>query len=150
AFGTLAGLATATKYVGIILIPIALALPLFAPMPGSSLRRFYAALALSISMGFAVFSLVNAPMFMARHEFIGGLGKEVNHALSGHGGIVSHGWYTWFLFHWTTSLWPGLGSTLALGGIFGALLVATGFRTTPSAVRITLMFGVGWYLMHEL
>jgi hypothetical protein len=151
ALGILAGLAAATKYVGIILIPIALALPLFAPMPASSLRRFYAALALSIGIGLAVFSLVNAPLFMTPRVFTAGLGNQIDQVLiSGHNNVVLYGWYTWFLFEWTTSLCPGLGPTLALGGILGALLVVAAFRTTAPAVRIALVFGMVWYLMHEL
>jgi hypothetical protein len=147
-FGLVAGLAASTKYVGIILLPLAFALPLFVPAP-VLLRRYYGFIATSVAFGLAVFFLINAPLFANTHIFTGGLVREVNHALSGHL-IVSHGWYTWFLFHWTTSLWPGLGPALALGGLLGAVVTVMRWTATPPALRIVLVFAVTWYLLHEL
>lgn len=64
--------------------------------------------------------------------------------------IVWHGWYSHFLFHWTTSLWPGLGPPLAITGLAGALAVASNWRSSPPAARLVLVFAVLWYVMHEL
>jgi hypothetical protein len=71
------------------------------------------------------------------------------HALSDHI-VVWHGWYSHFLFHWTTSLWPGLGPTLVLAGFGGASAVAIDWRSSPPAIRLVLVFAVLWYIMHEL
>ena len=146
-FGLAAGLAVSSKYVGVILIPLACALPLFVPAP-LSVRRYCGRIALSAAVGLAVFCVINAPLFANTATFTGGLGREIDHALTGHL-IVSHGWYTWSVFHWATSLWPGLGPVLALGGILGIVHAATTWRAAPPALRIVVMFAVAWYLLHE-
>src|SRR4029453_390796 len=76
--------------------------------------------------------------------------------------IVWPGWYSHFLFHWTTSFWPGLGPTLAPAGLApgpprmarcrsrGAVWwVADGGASRPG-IRLVLVFALLWYLMHEL
>jgi 4-amino-4-deoxy-L-arabinose transferase-like glycosyltransferase len=147
AFGLAAGLAASAKYIGIILIPLALALPLL--VPGLvSWRRYCGLIALSIGIGLVVFLLINAPLFSNIGIFKSGLEREINHALDGHI-IVSHGWYTWLLFHWTTSLWTGLGPALALAGLLGAIAATMRWRATPPALRLTLVFAIAWYCLHE-
>jgi hypothetical protein len=148
-FGIMAGLAASAKYVGAVLIPVACLLPLIAPVGGGSLRRYYAGLAWSAAAATAVFALVNAPAFLAPDVFLHGLGTEIAHAVTKHI-VVWHGWYSYFLFHWTTSLWPGLGPTLAVAGLAGALVAAIDWRSSPPAIRLVLVFAVLWYLMHEL
>jgi hypothetical protein len=148
-FGITAGLAASAKYVGAVLLPVACLFPLIAPVTGVSLRRYYAALAWSAGAAIAVFALVNAPALLTPDIFLHGLGTEIAHAVTKHI-IVWPGWYSHFLFHWTTSLWPGLGPTLALAGLAGALLVAADWRASPPAIRLVLVFAVLWYLLHEL
>jgi hypothetical protein len=148
-FGITAGLAASAKYVGAVLLPVACLLPLIAPVTGASLRRYYAALAWSAGAAIAVFALVNAPAFLTPDIFLQGLSTEITHAVTKHI-IVWPGWYSHFLFHWTTSLWPGLGPTLALAGLAGAVLVVADWRASPPAIRLVLVFALLWYLMHEL
>jgi hypothetical protein len=148
-FGITAGLAASAKYIGAVLLPVACLLPLIAPVAGVALRRYYAALAWSAGAAIAVFALVNAPAFLTPDIFLHGLGTEITHAVTKHI-IVWPGWYSHFLFHWTTSLWPGLGPALALAGLAGALLVVADWRASPPAIRLVLVFAVLWYLLHEL
>jgi Dolichyl-phosphate-mannose-protein mannosyltransferase len=148
-FGITVGLAASAKYIGAVLLPVACALPLIAPVAGTSLRRYYATLAWSAGAAIAVFALVNAPAFLTPDIFLHGLGTEIAHAVTKHI-IVWPGWYSHFLFHWTTSLWPGLGPALAVAGLAGALLVVADWRASPPAIRLVLVFAVLWYLLHEL
>ena len=148
-FGITVGLAASAKYVGIVLLPFACLLPLIATPAGVSLRGYYGALAWSAGAAVAVFALVNAPAFLTPAAFLHGLDTEIAHAVTKHI-IVWHGWYSYFLFHWTTSLWPGLGPALAMAGLAGALLVVTDWRGSPPAIRLVLVFALIWYLMHEL
>jgi Dolichyl-phosphate-mannose-protein mannosyltransferase len=148
-FGIMVGLATSAKYVGVILLPVACLLPLIAPPTGVSLRGYYAELGWSAGTAVAVFALVNAPAFLTPDILLHGLKTEIAHAVTKHI-IVWHGWYSYFLFHWTTSLWPGLGPTLAAAGLAAALLVVTDWRSSPPAIRLVLVFAMLWYLMHEL
>jgi len=148
-FGITVGLAASAKYVGAVLLPVACLLPLIAPVTGVALRHYYAALAGSAGTAIAVFALVNAPAFLTPDIFLHGLGTEITHAVTKHI-IVWPGWYSHFLFHWTTSLWLGLGPTLALAGLAGALLVAADWRASPPTIRLVLVFALLWYLMHEL
>jgi hypothetical protein len=147
AFGLLVGLATSAKYIGIVLLPLACVVPLIAPI--TDVRHYYAALTWSAGTAVVVFALINAPAFLTPEIFVHGLNTEIAHALSNHI-IVWHGWYSYFLFHWTTSLWPGLGPALAAAGVAGALLVAASWRSSPPAIRLVLVFAVLWYFMHEL
>jgi hypothetical protein len=147
AFGLLVGLATSAKYIGIVLLPLACVVPLIAPI--ADVRRYYAALTWSTGTAVVVFALINASAFLTPEIFVHGLNTEIAHALSNHI-IVWHGWYSYFLFHWTTSLWPGLGPALAAAGVAGSLLVAAGWRSSPPAIRLVLVFAVLWYFMHEL
>jgi hypothetical protein len=148
-FGITAGLAASAKYVGAVLLPVACLLPLIAPVTGVALRHYYAALAWSAGTAIGVFALVNAPAFLTPDIFLHGLGTEIAHAVTKHI-IVWPGWYSYFLFHWTTSLWLGLGPTLALAGLAGALFVVADWRASPPAIRLVLVFALLWYLMHEL
>ena len=148
-FGITVGLAASAKYIGVVLLPLACLLPLIAPSAHVSLRAYYAGLAWSAAAAVAVFAIVNAPAFLTPDIFLHGLGTEITHAVTKHI-IVWHGWYSYFLFHWTTSLRPGLGPTLAAAGLAGALLVAVDWRSSPSAIRLVLVFALLWYLMHEL
>ncbi len=148
-FGIMVGLAASAKYVGVILLPVACLLPLIAPPAGVSPRHFYAELAWSAAAAVAVFALVNAPAFLTPEIFLHGLSTEIAHAATKHI-IIWYGWYSYFLFHWTTSLWPGLGPALATAGLAGALLVVADWRGSPPAVRLVLVFALLWYLMHEL
>src|SRR4029077_1997618 len=136
------------KYVGAVLLPVACLLPLIAPVAGVAPRN-YSALAWSAGAAIAVFALVNAPAFLTPDIFLHGLGTEITHAVTKHI-IVWPGWYSHFLFHWTTSLWPGLGPTLARAGLAGAVLVVADWRASPPAIRLVLVVAVLWYLMHEL
>jgi Dolichyl-phosphate-mannose-protein mannosyltransferase len=146
-FGAAAGLAAAAKYIGVVLVPLALVLPILARIESRS--RYYGMVGLAIALGFTLFCAINAPLFLQPDVFFGGLQGEVTHALIGHL-IVHHGWHSGFVFTWTENLWPGLGAPLALGGILGALWIASCWRTSPPALRLLLAFGLVWYLMHEL
>ena len=147
AFGLLVGLATSAKYIGAVLLPLACVVPLIAPV--TDVRRYYAALACSAGTAVAVFALINAPAFLTPAAFVHGLTTEIAHALSEHI-IVWHGWYSYFLLHWTMSLWPGLGPALALAGLAAAVTAAIDWRSSPPAIRLVLLFAVLWYIMHEL
>jgi hypothetical protein len=96
-----------------------------------------------------MFALVNAPAFLTPDIFLHGLNTEIAHALTKHI-IVWHGWYSYFVFHWTTSLWPGLGLALAIVGLAGALMVVVDWPSSPPAIRLLLVFAVLWYFIHEL
>jgi len=147
AFGLLVGLATSAKYIGVVLLPLACVVPLIAPV--TDVRRYYASLAWSGGTAVAVFALINAPALLMPEIFLHGLNTEIVHALSNHI-IVWHGWYSHFLFHWTMSLWPGLGPALAMTGLVAALLVVASWRSSAPAIRLVLVFAVLWYFMHEL
>ena len=147
AFGLLVGLATSAKYIGVVLLPMACVVPLIAPV--TDVRRYYASLAWSGGTAVAVFALINAPALLMPEIFLHGLNTEIVHALSNHI-IVWHGWYSHFLFHWTMSLWPGLGPALAMTGLVAALLVVASWRSSAPAIRLVLVFAVLWYFMHEL
>ena len=147
AFGLLVGLATSAKYIGVVLLPLACVVPLIAPV--TDVRGYYASLAWSGGTAVAVFALINAPALLMPEIFLHGLNTEIVHALSNHI-IVWHGWYSHFLFHWTMSLWPGLGPALAMTGLVAALLVVASWRSSAPAIRLVLVFAVLWYFMHEL
>jgi hypothetical protein len=148
-FGITVGLAASAKYVGAVLLAFACLLPLIATPAAVSLRDYYIRLAGSAGAAVAVFALVNAPAVLTPDAFVHGLDTEIVHALTQHI-IVWHGWYSHFLFHWTTSVWPGLGPALALAGLAGALLAVVDWHTSPPAIRLVLVFTLIWYLMHEL
>jgi len=145
-FGLLVGLATSAKYIGVVLLPLACVVPLIAPV--TDVRRYYASLAWSGGTTVAVFALINAPALLMPEIFLHGLNTEIVHALSNHI-IVWHGWYSHFLFHWTMSLWPGLGPALAMTGLVAALLVVASWRSSAPAIRLVLVFAVLWYFMHD-
>jgi hypothetical protein len=148
-FGIMVGLAASAKYIGAVLLPVACLLPLIAPVTGASPRSYYTGLVWSAAAAVAVFALVNAPAFVTADVFLHGLGTEIVHAVTKHI-IVWYGWYSHFLFHWTTSLWPGLGPTLAVAGLAGALVAVAEWQASPPAIRLVLVFALLWYLMHEL
>ncbi len=148
-FGIMVGLAASAKYIGAVLLPVACLFPLIAPPAGVSLRAYFAVLAGAAGAAVVVFVLVDAPALLTPDVFLHGLDTEIAHAVTKHI-IVWYGWYSHFLFHWTTSLWPGLGPALALAGLAGALLVVTDWRASPPAIRLVLVFALIWYLLHEL
>jgi hypothetical protein len=104
---------------------------------------------LAAAVAIAVFCVVHAPLFLGPGLFVGGVRSEVNHALTGHL-IVLYGWQSHFLFTWSANLWPGLRAPLALSGLAGAMLVAARWRESPPVLRRLLVFGLIWYLLHEL
>ena len=134
-FGIMVGLAASAKYIGAVLLPVACLFPLIAPPAGVSLRAYFAVLAGAAGAAVVVFVLVDAPALLTPDVFLHGLDTEIAHAVTKHI-IVWYGWYSHFLFHWTTSLWPGLGPALALAGLAGALLVVTDWRASPPAIRL--------------
>ncbi|MGB6968324.1 MAG: glycosyltransferase family 39 protein [Methyloceanibacter sp.] len=145
-FGLAAGLAASAKYAGLVLLGLSLLPPLWA---GTDLRRYYRMVALAAAVAGAVFCAIDLPLFVSPLTFIGGVRSEVDHALRGHL-IVLYGWQSHFLFTWTANLWPGLRAPLALAGLAGALIVAATWRRSPSVLRRLLIFGLVWYLLHEL
>jgi hypothetical protein len=145
-FGIAIGLATSAKYVGAILLPVALLPPLWA---GTDPRRYYQAVIAAGTVALLVFCAVNFPLFTNPLLFARGLKSEINHALRGDL-IVLYGWQANFLFIWTANLWPGLQPPLALAGLFGTLIVGTNWRESPPVLRQLLIFGLAWYLLHEL
>jgi hypothetical protein len=147
-FGVVAGLAASAKYVGAVLLPIAWLWPLVAPRPGPR-RASGAALAGAIAAAAATFALVHAPAFLTPGLLWHGIRTETAHALTRHI-IAWPGWHSAFLFHWTVSLWPGLGPPLAVAGLAGALAVAIDWRGSPPASRLVVLFAGLWYLAHEL
>jgi hypothetical protein len=142
AFGLVAGLATSAKYIGVVLLPLACIVPLIAPV--TDVRRYFVSLAWSGGTAVAVFALINVPALLKPEIFLYGLNTEIVHALSNHI-IVWHGWYSHFVFHWTMSLWPGLGPPLAIAGLAGQLLVIVGWRSSAPAIRLVLVFAALWY-----
>lgn len=145
-FGIAAGLAASSKYVGVVLLPLSLLPPLWVNV---DLRNYYRMVALAAAVAIAVFCAVNAPLFLGPWLFVGGFRSEVNHALTGHL-IALYGWQSNFLFTWKANIWPGLRAPLALAGLAGALIVAVRWRESPPVLRRLLIFGVVWYLMHEI
>ena len=105
--------------------------------------------ALAAAVAAAVFCAVNIPLFITPHVFVHGLSSEVAHALDGHI-IVLYGWQSKFVFTWNANIWPGLDAPLALAGLLGAFVVAVRWRVSPPVLRHLLVFGLTWYLMHEL
>jgi hypothetical protein len=146
-FGIAEGLAASAKYIGIVLLPLSLMLPLFVDVGSRS--RYYGLAAMAGVIGLATFCTVNAPLFVTPWVFFPGLETEVNHALSGHL-IVRHGWYSNFAFTWEANLWPGLRAPLAFAGLLGAFLVVIQWTRAPRALKCLVLFGAVWYLMHEL
>ena len=150
-FGVTAGLAASAKYVGLILLPLSLLPPLWV---ATDLRRYYSMVAIAATLGLAVFCLINLPLFNVEAEgpriFVGGLTFEVKHSLTGHDGFVLYGWQSNLLFTWLSNLWPGLRPPLALAGLGGALIIATRWKESPPVLHLTMLFGLVWYLMHEL
>ena len=145
-FGVAAGLAAAAKYIGIVLVVLSLLLPLWAK---TQTRSYYRMVIVSIITAAAVFCVVNLPLFIMPRAFISGLLSGVRHGLGGHD-IVLYPWHTRFAFTWTADIWPGLHAPLALAGLLGALIVVVRWRVTPPVLRHLLVFGITWYLVHEL
>jgi hypothetical protein len=145
-FGIAAGLAASAKYVGVVLVPLCLLLPLWAQVRPSN---YYRMAIFAIGVGFATFCIVNFPAFMAPRVFVASVINETRHSLTGH--VIAHyGWYSNFAFTWSANLWPGLCAPLAIAGAIGALIVAFQGRASPPKARTLLVFGLAWYLMHEL
>lgn len=145
-FGLAAGLAASAKYVGVVVLALSLLPPLWVD---TDLGRYYRMVALAVAVAAAVFCAVNLPLFANPLTFVGGVKSEVDHALTGHL-IVLYGWQSHFIFTWTANLWPGLRAPLALTGLAGALIVAASWRESPPVLRRLLIFGLAWYLLHEL
>lgn len=145
-FGLAAGLAASAKYVGLVLLGLSLLPPLWV---ATDFRRYYRMVVLAAAVAGVVFCAINLPLFMSPLTFIGGVKSGVDHALRGHL-IVLYGWQSHFLFTWTANLWPGLRAPLALAGLAGALIVAARWRQSPPVLRRLLIFGLAWYLLHEL
>lgn len=147
-FGLLVGLAVSSKYIGVVLLPLACLAPLIGTVNGP-LKRYNSYLALAAAIALVTFGCLNAPALFAPASLTAGLGTEINHALTGHT-IISHGWYTHFLFHWTTSLVPGAGLMLSSAALAGAAFIIKDWRSHPPAIRLVMVFGIAWYLLHEL
>jgi 4-amino-4-deoxy-L-arabinose transferase-like glycosyltransferase len=145
-FGVAAGLAAAAKYVGIVLVFLSLLLPVWAK---TRTRCYYRMVVVAIIAAAAVFCVVNLPLFGAPRAFLSGLSSGVRHGLSGHD-IVLYPWHSLFAFTWTADIWPGLHAPLALAGLLGAFIVVIRWHVTPPVLRHLLVFGLAWYLMHEL
>ena len=145
-FGVTAGLAASAKYVGVILLPLSLLLPIWVD---TDFRRYYRMIVVAATLGLAIFCVVNLPLFSVPDIFIEGLRGEIKHSLTGHL-IVLHGWQSYFLFTWQANIWPGLRAPLALAGLGGMLIVAANWKKSPPVLRHTMIFAIAWYLVHEL
>ena len=106
------GLAASSKYVGVLLAP------LLVVRAALAVRRVrggpFTAAGLVLGVGFAVFSLINYPMFLAPGTFVAGLGFELNHMTTGHGPLVISPLEWGFAFHLLYSLLPGLTTPVAV------------------------------------
>jgi len=145
--GLTQGLAASAKYVGVVLLPLGLLLPLLVAVGCRS--RYYAMTGLAAAIGFGVFCIVNAPLFSNPSVFVDGLSYEIDHATTRH--VIAYpAWHSHLVFTWNANLWPGLRAPIALAGLLGALLVSMRWRASPPSLRLLLLLGVAWYLMHEL
>ena len=127
-FGALTGLAAASKYIGVIALPLAFLAPLVVSVSGS-LTRYYGNLALAAAAGLVTFICINAPALVAPSVLVKGLNTEIHHALTGHI-IIWRGWDSHFLFHWETSLLPGVGPLIAIAALAGAALAIKDSRSS--------------------
>jgi hypothetical protein len=145
-FGIAAGLAASAKYNGIILVPLCLLVPIWVKVP---VYTYYRTATLALSIAAATFCIVNFPLFLTPEIFISSLNLEIRHALKQH--YIRHdGVYSNFAFTWNANLLPGLCAPLALAGIVGASIVVVRWRANPPILRTLLVFGLAWYLVHEL
>jgi hypothetical protein len=113
------------------------------------LREYGKMLGLAAAIALVTFCAVNFPVFIDPDTFFEGLGFELRHAVSRHM-IFNHGSYSYFLFTWIENLRPGLLAPIAIAGLTGAALILLRWRETHTVLRLTLVFGVVWYLLHEL
>lgn len=109
----LAGLAASTKYnVGLILLPLLIAIALRRPRDAGTLLRDIAAASMTALAGF----LIATPYAVLDHAtFIDALHGIGAHLSGGHGADVGSGWWV----HLSSSLRYGLGLPLLLTGIAG-------------------------------
>lgn len=139
--GACAGLATASKYNGaLILLPVTLALVLHARKRGG--KQLVAWLVPGAS-ALAVFLLTNPYVLIEFEAFRTQLLFEWEHSKLGHAGYVAENGYS---FHFLNSLvsgfgWPGL---LAAGCGFG-ILIRT--RSVPTSAKVLLL---GFPILHFL
>lgn len=145
--GAMLGLAISSKYPGLLLLVPVLA----APLLDSTLSyRFYAK-ALLVVGGIAalVIVVVNYGAFYSLDAVVGGLRFETKHILKGHS-IRVWFWDTWFGFHLTRSLMPGLTIPVTLLALAGLTLNLVAWRRVRVAARVMVVGAVSFYLAHEI
>lgn len=146
--GIAAGLALATHYKGVLLIPAMFGVMLVLPFRESDRaeRRLlpYAAVAAA-----ALFAVVNWPLFRDPGTFYEGATFELQHALKGHD--VRLAWTDqWFSFHLRKSLLPGLGAPALALGLAGLCAALVRLRRSDPQNAIMALVAVVFYLVPEL
>ncbi len=150
ALGAAIGLAGGAKYVGVvILLPYALIVVVaFGRRERIGTRLTDAGIVALTAL--AVFTLIEIPALLAMQQFLSGIHRAFEQAVTGRYDLVLPITLTWGVFHLRESLWPGLAPPLTVLGMFGlsAPFLATAGRRQPLAVIAG--FAVAWYLAHEI
>jgi len=146
AFGASAGLAASAKYVGAIIIPLAVFVPAVCCRVNATYFRW---LGVSIVTAVAVFLTINWNLLFQFSTFQAGLSSEIEHALSRHLTYMP-GWMTGFTWEWSNGLIPGLQPLFAWAALGAVAVVLAYWRSTPPTIRLVLLFTFVWYFVHEL
>jgi hypothetical protein len=130
--GVLAGLAASTKYNGGLVVASAVAVAMWLAARGdAAIRRAtvrgVAAFTGSVLIAFLAatpYAILDASHFLEDFRF------EVNHLAEGHQIILEPGW----MYHFTYSLWYGLGAPLLISGLAGLCLLVARFRKQAALI----------------
>lgn len=150
------GLAFSAKYLGLILLPIAILAPLC--IVGLEKKNAYINLGKAFGVSILCFSIINYPLFFSLPTFLSGLGHEIHHAMSGHGfsayqhhspiAITAKDYF--LSFHFIYSLVPGMTLVLAAMGSSYLMYLLIFWKKTHWQDRILALFTVTFYLTTEL
>jgi hypothetical protein len=140
--GMACGLAASGKYIGIVMLPIALVLLCRQPDLIRTGRRIQAAAIMFAGMA-VVFCAFNFPMFMHPDWLWRGLGGETQHVLSDHHGLQVDYW-RWNVLSllYGEIFWPVL-----LLGCATAIWTAATWRQRPMSLRLVVIFALGYLAM---
>lgn len=147
ALGAVTGCAFSSHYKSVLLVGIYIAAPLIA-------RRqtgwwYPGRVAVAMALAIAVFMGVNYPALQNPDKFRSGFGYEFKHASNGHADVKVRPSSTFYAFHFTRSLIPGLTGLVAGLGLAGLVRIMIGWRTADWRLMILLLYAGLYYFGPE-